>query len=73
MQLVLKCGRTCPMAEAFLEKDQVKIFGRRAGEHLCSIGDQVLVLLPVVNFPFQAHFSGLYLVMGWVSDHCFYC
>lgn len=62
-------GHADPVVETFLEKDQVKMLCCRPGEHLCIHGDTVLVLLPAVNYPLQAYFSGLYSVMGQVSDN----
>ncbi len=52
-----------------VSQDKMKrLFDRRTELHEFSPGDQVLVLLPTIGSPFQAKFSGPYLVLKKISE-----
>lgn len=50
------------------QSDMKAQYDRRAERHVFSPGDQVLALKPLVCSPFQARFSGPYMVKERVSD-----
>uniref|UniRef100_A0A3P8WEH2 Gypsy retrotransposon integrase-like protein 1 n=1 Tax=Cynoglossus semilaevis TaxID=244447 RepID=A0A3P8WEH2_CYNSE len=59
------------MAKHSLEKSQKKmksLFDRKAKQRQFNLGDQVMLLLPVVGSPFQAKFAGPFPIKKQVSE-----
>ena len=54
------------------QSKQKKLYDRRAERRQFSPGDQVLALTPVVHSPFQAKFTGPYVVERQVSEQNYY-
>lgn len=60
-----KLRRVCEVASENLKKAQTKMkvwYDRKARSRSFDVGDQVLILLPVVGSPLEARFSGPYTV-----------
>lgn len=63
--------RACEIAGANLKRSQNKMkvwYDRKARARSFDVGDQVLILLPVVGSPFEARFSGPYTVKEKVGS-----
>lgn len=48
-----------------------KLFDRRTQKCVCSPGDQVLALLPLIGSPYQAKFVSPYVILKQISDQNF--
>lgn len=46
-----------------------RLYNRKAKDRSFNVGDKVLALLPLLNSPFQAKFSGPYNIVKCLSDH----